>query len=223
MTRHLVVMLCACSLAGCATYQMVVPADIASSSEPLAVTERSTWSRSLADESFKLGPYAVSDVSRKANTTLITHMAVRTDERSGGFTYSLSGDGLSMNGDCETRALSRGHALSRPMRNEDSGHAIQCTCRDGSGMAELMLAPLPGRYEGMLRTAAKRYKVASINQHTGGESTLPTGFRVDADAPTGAVDILGTGRAWISRSLAGRERVELACVFAGLLLDHRPE
>jgi hypothetical protein len=223
MTRHFALLLCACSLAGCATYQMVVPPDIASASEPLAVTERSTWSGSLADESFKLGPYAVSDVSRKANTTLTTHMAVRTDDRSGGFTYSLSGDGLTMNGDCETRALSRGSDFSGPMRDEDSLHNIQCTCRDGSGMAELMLAPLPGRYEGMLRTAARQYKVASINEHSGGASTLPTGFRVDGDAPTGAVDILGTGRAWISRSLAGRERVEIACVFAGLLLDHHPE
>jgi hypothetical protein len=223
MTRQLALMLCACALAGCATYQMVVPADIASSSELLSVTERSTWSGALVDESFKLGPYAVTDVSRKANTTLTSHMAVRTDDRSGGFTYSLSGDGITMNGDCETRALQRTTDFTGPMRDEDSGHHIQCTCRDGSGMAELMLAPLPGHYEGMLRTASKQYKVSSINQHTGGASTLPTGFRVDGDAPAAAVDILGTGRAWIGRSVAGRDRVELACVLAGLLLDHKPE
>jgi hypothetical protein len=80
-------------------------------------------------------------------------------------------------------------------------------------------------YDGAFKRAADSAHVrAVIEREGGGASSDATGYRVDGDStPLGAVDVMGKGRVWISKTLQGRERTELACVFAGLLLYQAPK
>ena len=61
----MVLMVVAGFFGGCSTAsQMVVPADVSGGLDVIAVTDRSIWSGALADETFNLGPYKVTDVER---------------------------------------------------------------------------------------------------------------------------------------------------------------
>src|SRR5262245_31464643 len=56
-------------VSACGAAHMALPADVAQASEEVPITDRSSWSGALADESFGLGPYKVTDVDRKWDST----------------------------------------------------------------------------------------------------------------------------------------------------------
>src|SRR4051794_29736525 len=53
----------------CAPVRMAVPSDVGSASDEIPISDRSSMSGALVDESFKMGPYKVVDVSRKWNSS----------------------------------------------------------------------------------------------------------------------------------------------------------
>jgi len=206
---------------GCAANQMALPNDVASVSEQLPITERSSWSGALVDESFKLGRYAVSDVSREGSTTHTTRLYGETKDKVGGYSYKLSGLGESLSGKCVTEDIKRGLSLGDGLSMSDTNQSISCMCSDGRASAELFLAPQGAVQVGKLKTSSRELRASSVNATDAGNSYEPTGYRVDGSEPVGAVDIMGTGRVWLNKGLEGRERADVACVFAGLLLYKR--
>lgn len=214
--------LCACSAA-----HMALPADVAQVSEQLAITERSGWTGALADESFKLGPYAIQNVDRKWNSTHSTSMfGERMSNTTGGYTFELVIEGLKLTGTCASEARESNTNLGNGFSVGATFAKLGCACSDSAGSADLVLdSSAPQHYEGVLKSSAGEYHVSSINEREGGSSSYdPTGYRLDAsDGPKGAVDVLGTGRVWLSKALEGRQRAEVACVFAGLLLYQPPK
>ena len=206
---------------------MAAPADITSASEELAITERSSWTGALADESFNLGPYKVVDVDRKWNSKRTTSLgAIESTRSSGGYTWKLSGGEGELSGVCETENRGKSADMGDGLSFGSMVAKLACSCNDASASAELVVeASTTEGYEGVFKRSTDAARVLAINEREGGgASSDPTGYRVDGDgAPLGAVDVMGQGRVWISRTVQGRARAELACVFAGLLLYQPPK
>lgn len=226
MTRMITAALGLLTLGACAAAHMAVPVDVAQSSEQLPIVDRSSWSGALADESFKLGPYEVRDVDRKWDSTRTTSLfGDRMRKTTGGYSFALSGRGAALSGTCATEARERKTNLGDGWSFGATIGKLGCNCGDSSGNADLVLeSDSTHNYEGMLKTSGGEYRVTSINEREGGSRSFdPTGYRVDgSDGAKGAVDILGTGRVWVSKSLEARQRAEVVCVFAGLLLYQPP-
>jgi hypothetical protein len=206
---------------------MALPADVAQASEELAITDRSSWSGALADESFGLGPYKVTDVDRKWNSTRSNSIfGVDSSKTSGGYAFKLAGKGAALEGNCASENREKSTSLGGGLEFSSLVAKLGCTCSDSSASATLVLqASTTDRYEGTLKSASNEYHVLAINERdSGGASHDPTGYRVDGgDAPLGAVDVMGKGRVWLSKALEGRAREDVACVFAGLLLYQPPK
>lgn len=227
MNQHLALALAFSLASGCAATRMAVPADITTASEELAITERSSWTGALADESFNLGPYKVVDVDRKWNSKRTSSLgAFESTRSSGGYSWKLTGGESELSGVCETENRGKNADLGDGLSFGSSVANLGCSCNDATARAELLLqASTAQGYDGAFKRSTDSAHVrAIIEREGGGESSDPTGYRVDGDsAPLGAVDVMGKGRVWISKTLQGRERAELACVFAGLLLYQAPK
>jgi hypothetical protein len=226
MTRTGACGVCLFLFGGCTVQQMALPADVAQASEALPISDRSGWSGAFVDESFNLGNYRVSDVDRKWDSTRSSHFFNRSaSSTSGGYTFKLAGDGNALDGECATEAREHGASFAGGISFSALVAKLGCNCGDASGNAELELEAGNGaHYEGTLKTSGGEFHVSTIHEREGGTSSVePTGYRVDgSNGPVGAVDVLNTGRAWLSKTLAGRARAEVACTFAGLLLYKPP-
>ncbi len=226
----MVLMVVAGFLGGCSTAsQMVVPADVSGGLEVIAVTDRSIWSGALADESFNLGPYKVTDVDRdwdisKSNSVSVSDFKFSSGKTEGGYAYRFKTPGGRMNGQCLTEAKDTVFSVSS-VDFQSRVARLSCICnQSGTEVARVMLAAdISAGYKGTLTANGQQYRVESINEREGGFSSGdPTGYRVDDDQPTGAVEVLNPGRIWLARNLEEPQRARLACIFAGLMLNLPP-
>jgi len=230
MASRLIATLAGLMLCGCTAARMALPPDVAQASEELPITDRSSWSGALADESFGLGPYKVTDVDRKWNSSQSNSIfGVDRSKTSGGYAFKVasgSENGAALAGNCATENREKSSSLGGGWEFSSMIAKLGCTCSDSSGSANVVLqASTTDRYEGTLTSASSEYHVLAINERDGGGASHdPTGYRVDASsAPLGAVDVMGKGRVWLSKTLEGRARDDMACLFAGLLLYQPPK
>jgi hypothetical protein len=214
--------LLAAALTGCSSHQMTVPGDVVSASEELPITDRSSWSGALADESFQMGPYAVKDVDRDWNSGSSWGVAgFSSDSMEGGYSFRFTADGVNLEGACATEATDKSFDLGSGMSVGNQTAKVACTCGDDASV--LLQASTSESYGGTLRTSGSEYAIEAIYDRDGGLSDgNPSGYRVDGDGPAGAVDVLKPGRVWIGRHVQPPEREQLACIFAGLLLYMPP-
>lgn len=216
----------AIALAGCGSPRMAVPADVVTVSEELVISDRSSWSGALADESFQLGPFAIADVDRDWNSTSeVGVLGFSQGETTGGFSYKTEGGGASLVGACTSAVKQRSMDLGDGLSVGDEKQSVGCYCRQEDALAYFSVrATTTSEYTGELAVGPTRYRIRGIyERESGPDSSDPTGYRVDSDAgPIGAVDVLKPGRVWISRTLSAGERAPLACLLAGLLLYMPP-
>ena len=219
------------TLAGCSTHQMTTPTDVVKMSEELPVTDRSSWSGALANETFGLGPYKVEDVDRDWNHGSGTgfkwsddHFGVAgfsSDRVAGGYGFALQGRGGAMKGACATEATDKSLDLGSRLSVGKQTAKVACSCGDDASV--LLQESTSEEYGGTLKTSGGSYRIMAIYDRDGGFSDgNPSGYRVDSDKPIGAVDVLKPGRVWISRAVESAERKQLACIFAGLMLYQPP-
>jgi hypothetical protein len=203
------------SVIGCATPRMAAPADIASASEVLTVTDRSRASGSFVNEGFKLGNYEVVDVDRKWTSTGSSGVGPWSKEtKTTGFSYVLASGGKKLPGKCSSVTTSQG------IGGFSWGKVkIACGCDGEAGKAELVLTDA-GR---TLKVGDKEYKVVPINSvEGGGTQSDPTGFRADGDEPLGAVEVVHPGQIWLKKGLDDATRATATCTFVGLMLYKAP-
>ena len=227
VTHAAVIMITAAGfLGGCSTTsQMVVPTDVSGVSDVIAATDRSIWSGALADETFTLGPYRVIDVDRDWDSSRSTSVSVSKfgfswGNTEGGYAYQFDTPDGRMNGQCLTEAKDTGFSV-RSVDFQTRVAKLSCICNDsGTEVARVMLqADITAGYSGTLTANGQQYRIESINEREEGlNSGDPTGYRVDGDQPTGAVEVLNPGRIWLALDLERSQRARLACTFAGLML-----
>jgi hypothetical protein len=227
MSCKFIAILATLLLPACAAAHMALPADVAQASEELPITDRSSWSGALANESFGLGSYKVTDVDRKWDSTRSSSWSgFDKSKTTGGYAFKLSGQEIALEGECATENRSKSANLGGGFEFSSTAAKLGCTCHDTTGTAQVVLeASTTKRYQGTLNSASAQYPIVAINERdSGGTSHDPTGYRVDGgETPLGAVDVMGKGRVWLSKTLEGRSRHDLACIFAGLLLYQPPK
>ena len=207
------------------TSQMVVPADVSGALDVIAATDRSLWSGALADETFTLGPYQVTDVDRdwdssNSGSVSVAEFNFSSGKTEGGYAYRFKTSGGRMSGHCLTEAKDNSFSLNS-VDFQSRVAKLSCICNHSeTEVARVILqADITAGYSGTLTTSDQQYRMESINEREGGfGSGDPTGYRVDGNQPTGAVEVLNPGRIWLARNLKDPQRARLACTFAGLLL-----
>ena len=213
-------------LVGCSTTsQMVVPPDVSGVSDVMAATDRSIWSGALADETFTLGRYRVTDVDRdwdssRSNSVSVSKFSFSSGRTEGGYDYEFETPGGPMSGQCLTEVKDTGISVNR-VDFQSRVAKLSCVCNDSeTEVARVMVqADITAGYSGTLTANGQQYRIQSINERAEGlNSGDPTGYRVDGDQPTGAVEVLNPGRIWLALDLEEPQRARLACTFAGLML-----
>src|SRR5690349_13732691 len=94
--------------AGCTPLHAKIPAQIVARSEVLPITERSAMSGALADESFKVGAYAVTNVDRKWDSSSSASLGnYQKEATEGGYSFAFAGGDLKLAGECVTGKLDK--------------------------------------------------------------------------------------------------------------------
>lgn len=212
-------------LAACAGPKMKVPADIAASSEVLEVSDRSAWSGALADETFKVGPYAVTAVDRDWNSSSGFSVGGFSKETTTtGYTFGFEGKGGKQTGKCASAKNDTDVSLGGGLGLEFQFAKLACSCEQGDRAASVVVEGNGDKFEGELSTSNGKYKVTSIHEVEGGLSgSGPSGYRVDGDKAVGAAEVLRPGRVFLAKDLDPAEKAELGCLFAGLMLYLPPK
>jgi len=207
------------SMVACGQQRMQVPPEISAKAEVLEATDRSAWSGSLADESFQLGPYAVKDVDRDwDSSTGVGVGAISHESTEGGYAYKFEGKGKKRDGRCATGKQDTGVALGSGFALEFQFSKLACACGGGEKEATVLVQSEGSKFTGSLTSSAGTYPMRSVHELEGGSSTeKPTGYRMDGEK-MGAAEVTHPGRVWLDKSLADDERIEIACLFAGLML-----
>jgi hypothetical protein len=199
----------------CATARMAAPADIASASEVLTVSNRSRASGAFVNEGFKLGTYDVVDVNRKWTSGESTGVGPWSKEtKTTGFSYVLAAGDRKLAGKCSSTSSS--HSVGG---FSWGGTQIACACEGAAGKAEILMTD----ESQTLKVGGKDYKLQPVNAvEGGGTQSKPTGFRADAEEPLGAVEVVHPGQVWLKKGLDDATRDQTACAFVGLMLYKEP-
>lgn len=215
-------------VAGCAGPRMVAPQDVARDSQVLEVADRSVMTGALANESFKLGSFAVSDVDRDWNKKSgFSVGGFSSATTTTGYSFKLKGAGGAWDGSCASAAENKG-VLALGGSVDWGKTKLTCECKQGSDKASVVLnsgSPDPDKNAaGELTVDDAKYKVSPVNETD--KSNLGSGaagFRYDGeDGAVGAVEVLRPGRVWLNTRLPEAQRLPLACVSAGLMLYQPP-
>lgn len=222
LNRGLVLGQCALLLAlgACAGPRMAPPADVASSSDVLLVSERSAASGALVNEGFKLGPYTIADVDRKWNSSSSLSFGPWGKEtKTTGFSFTLAGGETKLKAKCESVLLKQS-VMSFGGGSVDWGSTtIACSCEGAAGSASLVLSKEANK----ATIGSTSYPLQPIHSVAGGsDQSTPTGFRADSEGPVGAVEVLHPGQVWLKKGLDESTRGNLSCLFTGLMLYKPP-
>jgi hypothetical protein len=219
---RLVLVLIPCLL-GCHP-QMALPGDLANGAETFTAADRSAWSGSLANEGFKIGPYAIADVDRKATTSSSLGIATfKAGSVATGYSYKFRTPLGEASGSCASEAAAKSLEVIGVTASRRAGR-LGCRCDGAGAQGQLVLdAANSDDYKGEATTRGPRFAVMSINQYANGVgSGTPVGFEARGDAGAAAVELLRPGRLWLARPLDGRARADLSCLLAGLMLYQAP-
>jgi hypothetical protein len=205
--------------AGCAAQRMAVPQDVGKASDEIVISDRSAMSGALADESFTMGPYRVTDVSRKwDSTTSSTVVGVSSSDAKGGFTFGVKAPEGQLKGTCASHQGSQ----SAGMFGTQS-YDVVCQCGGPTQATFSISADTTSHYKGTVTAGSASYVIAGVyTDDKGSNSSKPIGYEVRGTDPVGAVEVAGKGRVWLSKTLDAGARANVACLFAGLLLYKDP-
>jgi hypothetical protein len=212
------------SVGGCAAPHMAVPKEVGAASDEIVISDRSSMSGALANESFTMGPYKVVDVSRKWNSTSGSSFAgFSSSEAKGGYTFGLKAPEGEYKATCASQLAQKsvgvfGGALGTENYN------VLCQCGGASQAAFTISADTTSHYKGIITARTAKYDIEGIYTDEKGSTTgKPMGYLVRGSDPIGAVEVSGKGRVWLAKGLEPGARADVACLFAGLLLYQPPQ
>ena len=207
------------SVSACAGPRMAPPADVAGSSDVLAVSDRSRASGALVNEGFKLGPYTIADVDRKWDSSSGTSIGPWGKQtKTTGFSFTLAGGDTKLKGKCESE-LKKQSILGLGGSFDWGSTTIACSCEGGADKASLVLS----KDQNKISLGGTDYPIQQIHSVQGGsDQSTPTGFRADSDGPVGAVEVLYPGQVWLKKGLDEPTRGNVSCLFTGLMLYKPP-
>jgi hypothetical protein len=199
---------------------MAVPPGVAKTSELLEVTDRSDWSGSLTDESFKLGTYAIKDVDRDWDSNSGFSVGPFADKKAtAGFKYQLAGGGPTLKGSCAAETKEKSWDLSSTSEISWGDTTVACSCAGGGDAATLTWSEKTSE----LNVSGTTYELEPIYQtDSGAQVSEPVGFSARAGSYLGAVEVSRPGRVWLDKGLDPQTKAKASCLFAGLMLYQPP-
>jgi len=209
--------------AGCAAQRMAVPQDVGKTSDEIVISDRSAMSGALVDESFTMGPYRVTDVSRKWDSTSSSSVAgVSSTDAKGGFTFGVKAPQGELKGTCASHQAGKSVGFLGGSLGSQS-YDVVCACGGATQATFTISADTTAHYKGTVTAGSTSYAIAGVyTDEKGSSSGKPIGYEVRGTDPVGAVEVSGKGRVWLSKSLDPGARADVACLFAGLLLYKEP-
>ena len=180
-------------VSACVTPRMQVPPELARDGDVIEATDRTNVSGGLFDESFRLGPYAVTDVHRQGNATDEFGVALTDHHGSvGGYEFLLSRGRTALKATCQVGEKKR----------------LACVCESATARALFVMGDEYGTFRGIVETGTGRHSVTSVHELEGGSNqNEPSGYRVDGNGVMGAVDVTSPGRVWFGKTLGDVERL----------------
>jgi hypothetical protein len=212
--------------AGCGTPHMVVPPDLGPATEEVPVQGHTQASGMFVNEDFKIGEYAVANVSRGAkSTSKFGAFGGFKSDSSTGYSFDLVRGSDTLHGECVSEASEGGFSLgSLTASNKMAKLGCGCGNKDAPAASVVMSSSTTSDYGGDMKSADASYQVKAINDREGGMSSGgPAGYRIDGQGVKAAVDVLGPGRVWLAKDLDAVQRTNLTCVIAGLILYKPPK
>lgn len=203
--------------------RLAAPASLAADAEVYTAEDRSLFSGALANESFRLGPYAVSEVDRDWDKSSSVGLGDYSRAKiTSGYKYQFADSTGVGKARCSSRRDKDAVALSGSSSLAWVHDQLTCRCELGSGRAELTLSD---DGDGAL-IGGHSYSVQRLH-HTeqGMRLPEPLGFAVSSvnGVAVGAVELEHPGRVWLASALNPDERSQLSCVLSGLLLFQAPD
>jgi len=214
-------------LIGCASSaHMTVPPDIGPATEEVHVDGRSQASGMFVNEDFKIGDFAVANVSRggKSSSKFGAFGGFKSSSETG-YSFDLKQGTESLHGECVSEASEGGFSLGGLTASNQTAK-LGCACGNEAApvASVVMSASTTSDYGGTMKAHDAAYQVKAIYDRQGGLSSGgPAGYRVDGQGVTAVVDVLGPGRVWLAKGLDGKQRTDVTCVLAGLMLYHPPK
>lgn len=203
--------------------RLAAPAPLAENAEIYSAEDRSLFSGALANESFRIGPYAVTDVDRDWDKSSSVGLGDYSRAKiTSGYKFQFAGPSGAGKARCNSRRDKDAVALSGSSSLAWVHDQLTCRCELNGSQAELTLSD---DGDGA-RIGAQAYSVQRLH-HTeqGMRLPEPLGFAVstlDGQA-VAAVELEHPGRIWLAPALSDPDRAGLSCVFSGLLLFQAPD
>jgi hypothetical protein len=197
---------------------MAVPKEVGTASDEIVIADRSSMSGALVDESFKMGPYQVTNVDRKWTSSSGGFFG---SETKAGYAFALKAPEGAYKGACasivdETSVGMFGGTFSSQKYN------VKCECAGAAQATFEMKSDTTSQYRGKVTARNTSFDIEGIyNDEKGSSSSNAIGYYVHGGDAVGAVEVVGKGRVWLAKSLDPGTRADVACLFAGLLL-HKP-
>jgi hypothetical protein len=210
---------------GCEMPHMTVPPDIGPATEEVVVDGHTTASGMFVNEDFKIGDFAVANVSRGAkSSSKFSGFGGFHASSESGYSFDIKHGSDVTHGECLSEDSDSGFkAGSIKVSNEKTKLGCACGNQAAPETTLVLESSSTSDYGGTLKAHDASYQVKAINERVGGLGSGPAGYRIDGQGPAGAVDVLGHGKVWLGKSLEPQQRADLTCVIAGLMLYKSPK
>jgi hypothetical protein len=198
---------------GCEYTPMLVPSDLTNVTNNHPVTDRIEPGSSAAPEGFRVGPYRVSEVTRSAEGADAISHRFRLDDGAGP---------QALRGECRAAGKREGDTTMDPW-----AWTLECRCNHAGASeatpSELSVRRKKRRWTGEISAGGQWLAVVPVFVSESGRSTNVVGFAARSPKATlGAFQVEPPGRLWLADHLDPGLRTQLACLFAGALLQPPP-
>lgn len=200
---------------GCATASMKPPPGVAAAT-PLAVVGHSGSVKTFRENEIKLGGYQVANIDRDWDKKSSSGAGPWSREaKKKAYRYDIQSQGRTLHGECTEQAVE--HSVGGFGKQNVS---FTCVCAEnGANVAQLELANQAGTAQ---VGSANSYQVAAVHEsEQGAKVSSALGYHFRGPHGEGAVDVTGSGRAWLPAQVDQEESFALVCQYAGLFL-YRP-
>jgi len=210
---------------GCTPLRMGAPADLAQQSDLIQVTDRSRMSGAFANESFKMGPYEITNVDRKWNSSSSgSILNFSANEAKTGYAFTFK----TPQGESKVQCGSKAKQKNTSVLGFDittSQDDIGCACEGPGASSKVMLsAENSDAPNGPVTTRGGALSAVAVMQFSNGSrSRTPVGYEFRSQTVVGAVELAHPGQVWMSKALDDQARADVACLAAGLLLYLPPK
>jgi hypothetical protein len=201
---------------GCTPVRLKAPEAVKSSQE-LKVEGYSQGKFAMKAKDFAIGSYKVTDINHDwQKGSGASFGGYSASKKKNAYRFDVSAQGRTVHAECSAVAAEQGVAA---VGFGKSNVTVSCACNEGD-TPRATFEHKNGL--GQATVAGVTYDMSELyTAESGSQSSKALGYNFRSAKGTGAVDITGTGRAWMPTTGGEDEQLGLVCSYAAFLL-YRP-